>query len=43
MESDFQAGWTAVDTGESSGWFAGRSLSCQNVGHILPYFFRFLT
>lgn len=32
MERDFPTGWTAVNTGKSSGWFAGRSFRCKNVG-----------
>jgi hypothetical protein len=35
MESNFQAGWIKVDTGKGSGWLAGRSFCCQNVGHVL--------
>ena len=43
MESGFQTGWTTVDTGKSSGWLAGRSFCCQNVGNVLPDFSRSLT
>jgi hypothetical protein len=43
VESDFQAGWTTVDTGKGSGWLAGRSFCCQNVGHVLADFFSSLT
>ena len=43
MERDFQTGWTTVDTGKGSGWLARRPFYCQNVGHVLPDFFRSLT
>ena len=43
MESGFQTGWTAVDTGKGSGWLAGRSFCCQNVSHVLLDFSRSLT
>lgn len=41
MENDFQTGWIAADTGKSSAWFAGRSLCCQDVGHVLPHIYIF--
>jgi hypothetical protein len=43
MERNLLSGWTTVDTGKGSGWLAGRSLCCQNVGLVLPDFSRFLT